>query len=133
MKLRVVQYVRCPARSYTIMIRPRGESHYELMAGGRIAAQNATDGIDLQIKFSFTVTPVLLRRQRRKFVRSAGTLGFIKAIQLAFNPREPAEIMFDKHYRNAAVFFGDGVKIARLEVVGAQNAHGRRARGENFA
>jgi hypothetical protein len=44
-------------------------------------------------------------------VRS-GTLGFIKAIRLAFNPREPAEIMFDKHYRNAAVFFGGGVKIA---------------------
>lgn len=57
------------------MIRQRGESHYELMAGGRIATQNATDGIDLQIKFSFTVTPGAFARQRCKFVRSAGTLG----------------------------------------------------------
>lgn len=37
---------------------------------------------------------------------------FIKAIQLALNPRERAEIMFDKHYRNAAVFFDDEVKMA---------------------
>lgn len=117
MKLRVGDTRSMLPRVRTLMIRQRGESHYELMAGGRIATRNATDGIDLQIKFSFTVTqhPCFCRAATRcKFVRSAGALGFIKAIQLAFNPREPAEIMFDKHYRNAAVFFGDGVKIARV-------------------
>lgn len=31
------------------------------MVAGRIARQNGSDGIDLQIKFSFTVTPVPLR------------------------------------------------------------------------
>lgn len=31
------------------------------MTGGGIASQSATDRIDLQIKFSFTVTPMPLR------------------------------------------------------------------------